>query len=734
MNFKLIAGLLVLFSLFGVTAMAQQDPLDQGVADTVRMDFTVVPDANTNQLNVSMNLYLFNDVQSLNSIALGFGWLNNNLRMTSGAFTPDGLVIFDMMHMVYRNGRIDSTNKYRAFQCTGARGGESPGLVASMTAKHVATYNFVLSSWSVLDSIVFDSMQVLGATFTFVDFSNTEYRPIWKSRLVIYDANRPHITGVLQTNTNNLSFTGVAGSSAPPNQSFDVSEAVGDNIPFTAAASTSWITLTNASGTTPGTVGVGINMTGLTAGDYQGRVIVTSAEATNADTVAINLHLALPNQPPVLASIGNRQVNENSLLQFDVTATDPDGATPLLTTSALPFGAGFVDHGNGTGTFSWIPGFNAAGSYPVTFTASDGSLTDFEAITITVMDVNRPPVLAGIGPQMVNEGANLTFVASGTDPDETALTLSAPGIPSTATFTDHGDGTATFSWTPNNTDAGMHTFWVIVSDGSLADSEFVTVEVLDMDGFVVNPMTLNFSGRFHGTNPAPQTVHVTIGDGSQASFVATTSDSWIVLDPAPATTPADIAVGVNIADLAAGVYHGSIQIMDNIPTTPQGSPAAYPPVTVEVNLTIGNELVVSETEIDMVQSEGAPAAATSSFTVSEAGGGAIAFAVSSGATWFTMNPMSGTTSGDVQVTFSTELAPGNYFDSIMVTSAAAVNSPLKVYVRFMVTACPTFLTTAVVYNVQTFAGETAIVSESFQHWQHRRLNPVGGSPGRVFFV
>ena len=71
-----------------------------------------------------------------------------------------------------------------------------------------------------------------------------------------------------------------------------------------------------------------------------------------------------------------------------------------------------MDNGNGTGTFSWTPDFDAAGAYPVTFTASDGSLTDFEAITITVNNVNRPPVLAEIGPQMVNEGQAFQFGAT----------------------------------------------------------------------------------------------------------------------------------------------------------------------------------------------------------------------------------------------------------------------------------------------------------------------------------
>ncbi len=65
---------------------AQQDPDDHGLADTVRMEVAVRPDANTNQLNVSIDLWLFNDVQTLNSISLGFKWINPSSRSSAVFF------------------------------------------------------------------------------------------------------------------------------------------------------------------------------------------------------------------------------------------------------------------------------------------------------------------------------------------------------------------------------------------------------------------------------------------------------------------------------------------------------------------------------------------------------------------------------------------------------------------------------------------------------------------------
>ncbi|MHA2066129.1 MAG: putative Ig domain-containing protein, partial [Candidatus Thorarchaeota archaeon] len=88
------------------------------------------------------------------------------------------------------------------------------------------------------------------------------------------------------------------------------------------------------------------------------------------------------NRPPVLGSIGNRTVNEEELLQFTVSATDPDGDTLTYSASNLPSGAGF---NAGSRTFSWTPSTGQAGTYSnVRFEVTDGSLTDLENITITV--------------------------------------------------------------------------------------------------------------------------------------------------------------------------------------------------------------------------------------------------------------------------------------------------------------------------------------------------------------
>ena len=90
----------------------------------------------------------------------------------------------------------------------------------------------------------------------------------------------------------------------------------------------------------------------------------------------------LPDAPPVLNPIGNKEVKEGEKLEFPVSATDPDNDPLNYSAGGLPAGATFVNQ-----TFSWTPTYDQAGTYQVTFTVSDGSLTASETITITVNEV-----------------------------------------------------------------------------------------------------------------------------------------------------------------------------------------------------------------------------------------------------------------------------------------------------------------------------------------------------------
>ena len=181
--------------------------------------------------------------------------------------------------------------------------------------------------------------------------------------------------------------------------------------------------------------------------------------------------------PPVLAAIGDQFVKELATLTFTVSASDPDlsADTHTYSVSNLPEGASFDP---ATRQFSWTPSeVQGPGSYPVTFTVSDGTATDEETIKIHVAEVNQPPVLAAIGNREVNELAELAFTVSADDPDLPAntLTFSAGNLPEGAAF---DPATRQFSWTPSETQGpGSYQVTFTVSDGTASHEETITISV-----------------------------------------------------------------------------------------------------------------------------------------------------------------------------------------------------------------------------------------------------------------
>jgi PKD repeat protein len=111
----------------------------------------------------------------------------------------------------------------------------------------------------------------------------------------------------------------------------------------------------------------------------------------------------------------------------------------------------------------------------VTFTVSDGELSDSEMITITVTNTNRPPMLLEIGNRSGRPGEELSFTISATDPDIDVLTYSATGLPTGATLDEE---TGEFSWTPASNQTGTHEVTFSVSDGMGGSvSEQITIRV-----------------------------------------------------------------------------------------------------------------------------------------------------------------------------------------------------------------------------------------------------------------
>ncbi|WP_342558914.1 putative Ig domain-containing protein [Metasolibacillus sp. FSL K6-0083] len=212
-------------------------------------------------------------------------------------------------------------------------------------------------------------------------------------------------------------------------------------------------------------------------GSYTFEVRVSDGTLTDSETITVTVNEV--NEAPVLAAIGNKTVDEESMLTFTASATDVDLPENSLTYSLLgpPMGASINTM---TGVFIWTPTeAQGPGSYTFAVRVSDGTLTDSETITVTVNEVNAAPILAAIGNKTVNEGTSLTFTATATDSDSAVLTYSLVGAPAGASI---NAMTGVFTWTPTEAQGpGSYTFAVRVSDGMLTDEESITVTVNEVN-------------------------------------------------------------------------------------------------------------------------------------------------------------------------------------------------------------------------------------------------------------
>jgi hypothetical protein len=223
-----------------------------------------------------------------------------------------------------------------------------------------------------------------------------------------------------------------------------------------------------------------LSMTGAVSGSSgPGQGFIYQIQAINQQST---------NHPPVLAPIGNQTVDEGTTLAIQASATDPDpGQT--LTYSLGPGAPSGATIDPGSGAFSWTPDpYRGAGSYSITITVTDNGsppLSDSTTFNVNVLAVNHPPVLAPISPLSVNEGSLLTFVASATDPDVPAQTISyslGTGSPSGAAI---DAKTGRFSWTPDPyTSSGNYAITIVATDNGtppLAGSDTVSVTVLPVN-------------------------------------------------------------------------------------------------------------------------------------------------------------------------------------------------------------------------------------------------------------
>ncbi|MEE8577155.1 MAG: cohesin domain-containing protein, partial [candidate division Zixibacteria bacterium] len=233
---------------------------------------------------------------------------------------------------------------------------------------------------------------------------------------------------------------------------------------------------------------------------------------------------------------------------------------------------------------------------------------DFQPGQITVRSPNRGPSFVGLANETVMEGEPLQINVTVSDPDDDKLTLAVTSKPTGATFTDHGDGTASFGWTPPfvgpySSDQAPFTVSFWASDGNLSVEQTINISVINVNrrptitvadsiiifagdaaAFEISAVDPDFEATewtmtgqpanaiFDNYNPGHYYWSSTITDSgsSQVHFIAT--------DPAGAADSATVTVTV----MPAQLYSMSIDTVSSDPGT-----------QVEIGLNLQNLLPVA---------------------------------------------------------------------------------------------------------------------------------------------
>ncbi|WP_242353499.1 PKD domain-containing protein [Anaeromyxobacter sp. SG64] len=183
------------------------------------------------------------------------------------------------------------------------------------------------------------------------------------------------------------------------------------------------------------------------------------------------------NQAPVASAGADREGSRGLELSLSASGSyDPDGDPLVLgwTLVTRPIGSAAALSAQATATTSLTP--DVFGTYVVRLTVSDGVVSSFDDVTITVR--NHAPV-ANAGPDLEsNDGATLALsAAASSDPDGDALTcawtLTARPTGSAAVLSDPTACAPTVTFDAE----GVYAFSLLVSDGSLQSAAADAVQV-----------------------------------------------------------------------------------------------------------------------------------------------------------------------------------------------------------------------------------------------------------------
>jgi Ca2+-binding RTX toxin-like protein len=227
-------------------------------------------------------------------------------------------------------------------------------------------------------------------------------------------------------------------------------------------------------------------------GDNVYEVTVAAQDGSSLDTQALSVTVTDVNERPIVSGGTSLALTlpENGTAVTTIVASDPDGDPIVYALEGDDAALFVIDPQTGVLSFASAPDFEAPQDlgndnfYSVRVTASDGVLSAFQTVQISVENVNEGVTITSGSSFATDENATLVGSVAASDGDGDAITYSLSGGADAALFTlDSQTGLLSFVNAPDfesPADAdGDNVYELIVtaSDGSLLDTQALSVAV-----------------------------------------------------------------------------------------------------------------------------------------------------------------------------------------------------------------------------------------------------------------